>query len=42
MRKTPLTDEQVQQLREDKQNGVSMADMMFKYNVGKSSIYSYL
>ena len=42
MRKTPLTDEQVQQLREDKQKGLSMADMMFKYNVGKSSIYSYL
>ena len=41
-RKIPLSETQVQQLREDKQKGLSMADMMFKYNVGKSSIYSYL
>ena len=42
MRKIPLSEKQVQQLRADKQSGLSMADLMFKYNVGKSSVYSYL
>ena len=41
-RKIPLNDDQVQSLREDKQGGMSMADIMFKYNIGKSSIYSYM
>jgi len=42
VRKIPLTETQVQQLKEDKQQGMSMTDMMFKYNIAKSSIYSYL
>jgi len=41
-RKIPLTEEQIQQLRTDKQSGMTLSDMMFKYNLGKSSVYSYL
>lgn len=42
MRKIPLTNDQVQQLRFDKQNGTSMGDLMYKYNLRKSAVYKYL
>lgn len=42
MRKTPLNQEQINNLRKDRDSGMSIGDMSFKYNIGKSSIYSYL
>lgn len=42
MRKAPLSEEQIKQLKQDKEKGISISDLSYKYNIGKSSIYNYL
>ena len=42
MRKSPLNKDKINELREDKKNGMSIQDLAFKYNLCTSAIYKYL